>query len=72
VSFAAISLYVPSQQVFIAVVYFVIDSVRKLLDIPSCITLNTTAKYCPCSFSKFCNVYTSANFNMSVKISSLI
>jgi hypothetical protein len=33
VSFAAITLCVPSQQVFIvAVVYFVIDSVRKLLD----------------------------------------
>jgi hypothetical protein len=32
VSFAAITLYVASQQVFIVVVYFVIDSVRKLLD----------------------------------------
>jgi hypothetical protein len=36
VSFAAISLYVASQQVFIVVsVYFVVDSVRKLLDTPS-------------------------------------
>jgi len=36
VSFAAITLCVPSQQVFIvAVVYFVIDSVRKLLDTSS-------------------------------------
>jgi hypothetical protein len=36
VSFAAITLCVASKQVFIdAVVYFVIDSVRKLLDIPS-------------------------------------
>jgi hypothetical protein len=35
VSFAAITLCVASQQVFIVVVYFVIDSVRKLLDIPS-------------------------------------
>jgi hypothetical protein len=34
VSFAAITLYVASQRVFI-VVYFVIDSVRKLLDTPS-------------------------------------
>jgi hypothetical protein len=33
-SFAAIALRVASQRVFI-VVYFVIDSVRKLLDIPS-------------------------------------
>jgi hypothetical protein len=33
VSFAAITLCVASQRVF--VVYFVIDSVRKLLDIPS-------------------------------------
>jgi hypothetical protein len=32
VSVAAITLYVASQQVFIIVVYFVIDSVRKLLD----------------------------------------
>jgi hypothetical protein len=34
VSFAAITLCVASQRVFI-VVYFVIDSVRKLLDTPS-------------------------------------
>jgi hypothetical protein len=34
VSFASINLCVASQQVFI-VVYFVIDSVRKLLDTPS-------------------------------------
>jgi hypothetical protein len=33
VSFAAITLCVASQRVFI--VYFVIDSVRKLLDTPS-------------------------------------
>jgi hypothetical protein len=31
VSFAAITVCVASQQVFIVVVYFVIDSVRKLL-----------------------------------------
>jgi hypothetical protein len=36
VSFAAITLCVDSQRVFIVVaVYFVIDSVRKLLDTPS-------------------------------------
>jgi hypothetical protein len=36
VNFAAITLYVASQRVFIVVVvYFVIDSVRKLLDTPS-------------------------------------
>jgi len=36
VSFASITLYVASQRVFIVVsVYFVIDSVRKLLDTPS-------------------------------------
>jgi hypothetical protein len=34
VSFAAITLCVASQQVFV-VVYFVINSVRKLLDTPS-------------------------------------
>jgi uncharacterized membrane protein len=36
-SFAAITLCVASQRVFI-VVYFVIDSVRKLLDTPSYVT----------------------------------
>jgi hypothetical protein len=35
VNFAAITLCVDSQRVFIVVVYFVIDSVRKLLDTPS-------------------------------------
>jgi len=36
VSFASITLCVASQRVFIVVViYFVIDSVRKLLDTPS-------------------------------------
>jgi hypothetical protein len=35
VSFAAITLCVASHRVFIVVVYFVIDSVRKLLDTPS-------------------------------------
>jgi hypothetical protein len=34
-SFAAITLCVASQQVFIVVVYFVIDLTRKLLDTPS-------------------------------------
>jgi hypothetical protein len=34
VSFAAITLCIASQRVFIVVVYFVIDSVRKLLDTP--------------------------------------
>jgi hypothetical protein len=35
VSFATITLCVASQRVFLDVVYFVIDSVRKLLDAPS-------------------------------------
>jgi hypothetical protein len=35
VSFAAITLCVASRRVFIVIVYFVIDSVRKLLDTPS-------------------------------------
>jgi len=35
VSFAAITLCVASQRVFIIVAYFVIDSVRKLLVTPS-------------------------------------
>jgi hypothetical protein len=41
VSFAAINICVASRRVFVVVVvivvYFVIDSVRKLLDIPSCL-----------------------------------
>jgi hypothetical protein len=35
VSFAAITICVASEWVFIDVVYFVIDSVRKLVDTPS-------------------------------------
>jgi hypothetical protein len=35
VSVSAINLCVASQRVFIVVVYFVIESVRKLLDTPS-------------------------------------
>jgi hypothetical protein len=35
VSFAAITLCDASQRMFVLVVYFVIDSVRKLLDTPS-------------------------------------
>jgi hypothetical protein len=35
VSFAAITLCVASQRVFIVVVYFIIDSVRKFLDTSS-------------------------------------
>jgi hypothetical protein len=41
-SFAAITLYVASHPVFIVVsVYFVIDSVRKLLDTHSYLVRNT-------------------------------
>jgi hypothetical protein len=36
VSFAAVILCVASQRVFVVVVYFVIDSVWKLLDTPFC------------------------------------
>jgi hypothetical protein len=39
VSFVAITLCVASHRVFIIVVYFVKDSVRKLLDIPSYISV---------------------------------
>jgi hypothetical protein len=35
VSFAVITLCVASQRVFVVLVYFVIDSVRKLSNIPS-------------------------------------
>jgi hypothetical protein len=44
VSFAAKTLSIASQRVFIVVsVYFVIDSVRKILETPSYITLNVEA-----------------------------
>jgi hypothetical protein len=46
VRFAAITLCVASQRMFI-VVYFVIDSVRKLLDIPSYIMCDY-CYYCCC------------------------
>jgi hypothetical protein len=45
VSFAAITLCVASQRVFIAVGYFVIDSVRKLLDTPSYVRPAGTLRY---------------------------
>jgi hypothetical protein len=48
VSFAAITLCVASQEVFIVVVYFVIDSVRNLLVTPSyvCTSLMTCVLFC--------------------------
>jgi hypothetical protein len=39
VNFAVITLFVASQRVFIIVVYFVSDSIRKLLDTPLYVTL---------------------------------
>jgi hypothetical protein len=45
VSFAAITLYVASERVFIVVsIYFVIDSVRKLLDALSYLNVATFSK----------------------------
>jgi hypothetical protein len=47
VSFAALTLYVASQRVFIVLsVYFVIDSVRILLDTPSYICLSLLSFIC--------------------------
>jgi hypothetical protein len=45
VSFAAILLCVASQRVFVFVVYFVIDSVRKLLDTPSYLLKRSIYKF---------------------------
>jgi hypothetical protein len=45
VSFATITLCVVSRRVFIVVVYFVIDSIRKLLDTPSYICPRTTERW---------------------------
>jgi hypothetical protein len=52
VSFAAIALCVASQQVFV-VVYFVIDSVRKLLDTPSYIITKHLHKDYKLQFLKY-------------------
>jgi hypothetical protein len=46
VSFAAVTLCVAFQRVFIDVVYFVIDSVRKLLDTPSYTHIRYVAVTC--------------------------
>jgi hypothetical protein len=54
VSFAAINLRVASQRVFIFVVYFVIDSVRKLLDTSLYIYFNIIYE-CPGNIKK-CSV----------------
>jgi len=40
--FAAITLSVASQQVFIVSTYFIINSVRKLLDIPWYVSFQVT------------------------------
>jgi hypothetical protein len=54
VSFAAITLCVASQRVFIVVsVYFVIDSVRKLLDTPSYNSPHSQLSQCSRSFAYF-------------------
>jgi hypothetical protein len=46
VSFAAITPYVASQRVFIVVsIYFVIESIRKLLDTPSYKTICKTVLF---------------------------
>jgi hypothetical protein len=48
VGFAAITFCVASQRVFIVVsVYFVIDSVRKILDTPSYIAIGQIRIYLP-------------------------
>jgi hypothetical protein len=48
VSFGAITLFVASQRLFVVVAYFVIDSVRKLLDTPS-----YTCKACQSNVNTF-------------------
>jgi hypothetical protein len=49
VSFATITLCVASQPVFIVVsVYFVIDSIRKLLGKPSYVKKERTFRQAPC------------------------
>jgi len=64
--FAAITLCVASQRVFIVVVYFVIDSVRKLLDTSSLVCVSMCVRvrkiYSLCidpvstNLSQFCGI----------------
>jgi hypothetical protein len=54
VSFAAITLCVASQRVFVVVVDFIIDSVRKLLDIPPYLTIPTRELFFHLSLSNVC------------------
>jgi hypothetical protein len=59
VSFAAITLYVASQRVFV-VVYFVIDSVWKLLDTPTYmgrirLDVLCCARCYPCNYARVLN-----------------
>jgi hypothetical protein len=65
VGFAAITLCVASQRVFI-VVYFVIDSALKLLDTPSYI-----ASLCQSARPKYCLNKVSKVFNSMFKRGSL-
>jgi hypothetical protein len=51
-SFATITLCVTSQRVFIVALYFVIDSVRKLLDTPSYATSSDEAYKCTENFDR--------------------
>jgi hypothetical protein len=54
VSFAAITLCVASERVFIViVVYFVIDSVRELLDTPTYVVSRKTQLRCQCEYENF-------------------
>jgi hypothetical protein len=63
VSFAAITLCVATQRVFIiVVVYFVIDSVRRLLDTPS-----YSAELSPCPQSVGCSCTDVYNIKMDLK-----
>jgi hypothetical protein len=69
-SFAAITLCVASQRVFI-VVYFVIDSVRKLLVTPSYIGVPATVYLAMCPGRK---IFLSINtlLNVSVELGTLL
>jgi hypothetical protein len=61
VSFAAITVCDASQRVFV-VVYFVIDSVRKLLDTPSYVDLLQEYIYIPKSLYRDFHFYRALNF----------
>jgi hypothetical protein len=75
VSFATTTLCVASQRIFIIiVVYFVIDSVRKILGIPSCMVVSVTCSSGPSEFKRVecCESASQRTRNLYIKLSGQV